>query len=48
MAKKKGYCSYKCMTFDVLPEVVKKRLVKNNHKKKLEQFKKHRLKSVVR
>jgi UPF0176 protein len=46
--KKKGYCSYKCMTFDVLPEGVKKRLIKNNHKKKLEQFKKHRLKSVVR
>jgi UPF0176 protein len=48
IAKKKGYCSYKCMTFDVLPEVVKKRLVQNNHKKKLEQFKKHRLKSVSR
>ncbi len=47
-AKKKGYCSYKCMTFDLLPESVKKRLVKNNHKKKLEQFKKHRLKSVAR
>ena len=47
-AKKKGYCSYTCMTFDALPQVVKKRLVKNNHKKKLEQFKKHRLKSVVR
>lgn len=48
VTKKKGYCSYKCLTFDVLPEVVKKRLIKNNHKKKLEQFKKHRLKSVVR
>lgn len=46
--KKKGYCSYKCMTFDALPEGVKKRLVKNNHRKKLEQFKKHRLKSVKR
>lgn len=46
--KKKGYCSYKCMTFDILPEGVKKRLTKNNHKKKLEQFKKHRLKSVTR
>jgi UPF0176 protein len=46
--KKKGYCSYKCMTFDMLPESIKKRLVRNNHKKKLEQFKKHRLKSVVR
>lgn len=48
LEKKKGYCSYKCMTFDILPEGVKKRLTKNNHKKKLEQFKKHRLKSVVR
>ncbi len=46
--KKKGYCSYKCMTFDKLPEIVKKRLIKNNHKKKLEQFKKHRMKSVKR
>ena len=48
LEKKKGYCSYKCMTFDILPEGVKKRLTKNNHKKKLEQFKKHRLKSVIR
>ncbi len=48
LEKKKGYCSYKCMTFDILPEAVKKRLTKNNHKKKLEQFKKHRLKSVAR
>ena len=48
LEKKKGYCSYKCMTFDLLPEGVKKRLTKNNHKKKLELFKKHRLKSVVR
>jgi UPF0176 protein len=47
-AKKKGYCSYKCMTFDILPASVKKRLTRNNHKKKLEQFKKHRLKSVIR
>ncbi len=46
--KKRGYCSYKCMTFDILPENIKKRLIRNNHKKKLEQFKKHRLKSVVR
>jgi len=46
--KKKGYCSYKCMTFDKLPEKVKKILTRNNHTKKLEQFKKHRLKSVVR
>ena len=47
-AKKKGYCSYKCMTFDALPDTVKKLLTRNNHKKKLEQFKKHRLKSVIR
>jgi UPF0176 protein len=47
-AKKKGYCSYKCMTFDKLPIPVKKLLTRNNHKKKLEQFKKHRLKSVAR
>lgn len=46
--QKKGYCSYKCMVFDALPESLKKKLIKNNHKKKLEQFKKHRLKSVVR
>ncbi len=46
--KKKGYCSYKCMTFDRLPEKAKKFFTRNNHKKKLEQFKKHRLKSVVR
>lgn len=47
-AKKKGYCSYKCMTFDRLPVNVKKMLTRNNHKKKLEQFKKHRLKSEKR
>lgn len=47
-AKKKGYCSYACMTFDALPLRVQKFLTRNNHKKKLEQFKKHRLKSVVR
>ena len=43
--KKKGYCSYKCLTFDKLPTVVKKKLTRNNHKKELEQFKKHRLKA---
>jgi len=47
-AKKKGYCSYGCMAFDALPEKAKKILVKNNHKRKLEQFKKHRLKSEKR
>lgn len=46
-SKKKGYCSYKCMTFDALPEKVKKFFTKNNHKKRLEQFKKHRLKSKI-
>lgn len=43
VSKKKGYCSYKCMTIDALPQIVKKRLTKNNHKKNLEHFKKHRL-----
>lgn len=47
-SKKKGYCSYGCMLFDKLPEKVKKFLTRNNHKKKLEQFKKHRLKSIKR
>jgi UPF0176 protein len=47
-SKKQGYCSYRCMTFDQLPVRVKKLLTRNNHKKKLEQFKKHRLKSVIR
>lgn len=46
--KKKGYCSYKCMTFDALPKAVKKLLTRNNHKKKLEQFKKNRLRGVYR
>lgn len=47
-AQKKGYCSYTCMTFDRLPVRVKKFLTRKNHTKKLEQFKKHRLKSVAR
>lgn len=46
LGKKKGYCSYKCMIFDMLPRVIKKRLIRNNHKKKLEQFRKHRLRST--
>lgn len=46
--KKRGYCSYKCMAFDTLPARLKKNMIKNNHKKKLEQFKKHRMKSVTR
>jgi len=41
--KKKGYCSYKCMTFDKLPKAIRKRLIRSNHKRKLEQFRKHRL-----
>jgi len=43
--KKQGYCSYKCMTFDRLPTRVKKFLTRNNHRKDMEQFKKHRLKA---
>jgi len=45
MNMKRGYCSYKCMTFDKLPTKVKKILTHRNHKRKLEQFKKHRLKA---
>ena len=41
--KKKGYCSYKCMTFDRLPKQVKKLFTHKSHKNKPEQFKKHRL-----
>lgn len=47
LSKKKGYCSYKCMTFDALPVSIRKTLTRNNHKKKLEQFKKHRLKGKI-
>lgn len=43
LEKKKGYCSFKCMTFDALPIGVKKRFIKNNHKKKIESFKKNRM-----
>lgn len=41
--KKRGYCSYKCLTFDTLPERIQKLLTRNNHKHKPDQFKKHRL-----
>lgn len=41
--KKKGYCSYKCMTFEKMPLSVQKYFTKNAHLKKPEQFKKHRL-----
>lgn len=47
ISKKKGYCSYKCMTFDKLPLKVKKHFTHNAHVKNLEQFKKHRLGSTV-
>ena len=43
LKKKKGYCSYKCMTFDKLPQKIKKMLTSKNHINKPEQFKKHRL-----
>ena len=43
LEKKKGYCSYKCMTFDKLPKKMKKMLTHKNFKNKPEQFKKHRL-----
>lgn len=47
LEKKKGYCSYKCMTFDALPTKVKKMLTHKNFKRKPEQFKKHRLRPKV-
>lgn len=43
--KKGGYCSYKCMLFDRLPEGVKKYFTRNTHLNKGAQFKKHRMKS---
>lgn len=43
MGRKKGYCSYKCMTFDALPLRVKKLLTRKAYINKPEQFKKHRL-----
>lgn len=46
MKKKKGYCSYKCMTFDALPKRVKKFLTRNDYKKKTVQYKKGRLAQV--
>jgi UPF0176 protein len=46
--KKKGYCSYRCMIFDRLPAELKKVFTHNNHKKEMEQFKKHRLRGMVR
>lgn len=43
--KKGGYCSYKCMTFDRLPERMRKALTRYNYKRKPKQFKKHRMQS---
>ena len=47
MEKKRGYCSYRCMAFDALPTKLKKLLIRNNHKKRGAQFKKHRLRARV-
>lgn len=47
LEKKKGYCSYKCMTFDKFPRKVRKLFTHNNFKNKPEQFKKHRMKSKI-
>ncbi len=44
LKKMNGYCSYKCMTLDKLPERVKKVLRHNSHINKGKQFKKHRMK----
>jgi len=41
--KKNGYCSYRCMAFDILPSKIKKRLTAKANINKPEQFKKHRL-----
>lgn len=46
--KKQGYCSYRCVAFDRLPESVKKLWTRNIHKRGVEQFKKHRLKPKIR
>lgn len=46
MNKKKGYCSYKCMTFDALPSRIKKFFMRRAHINKPEQFKKHRLEKI--
>jgi UPF0176 protein len=43
MQKKKEYCSFKCMTFDRLPEKVKRYFTHNAHLRKPDQFKKRRL-----
>ncbi len=43
MEKYHGYCSHACHAFDRLPVRLKRLLSRNNHRKKLPQFKKHRL-----
>ena len=43
MKKYHGYCSHKCHAFDRLPIRLKRLMTRNNHKKDLPQFKKHRL-----
>ncbi len=45
--KKKGYCSYRCMTFDRMPVKVKKLLTRKAYINKPKQFKKHRLGKAV-
>ena len=45
LRKKRGYCSYRCMAFDVLPVKIKKAATHNNYKKKLEHFHKNRLRA---
>ena len=47
LERKGGYCSYRCQLFDQLPVSIKKMVIRNNHKKRLEQFKKHRLRNRV-
>jgi UPF0176 protein len=43
IAKKKGYCSYKCMTINNLPKKIKKKIAKSPFVYKKGAFKKHRM-----
>jgi UPF0176 protein len=43
--KKKGFCSYKCMTLDKLPMKIKKKLAHNDFRNKKGHYKKHRMRS---
>lgn len=45
LQKKRGYCSYRCMTFNVLPAGLKRHFTRTAYKNKPEQFKKHTLRS---